>query len=75
LRSCWLVPVLQIFILDEKTYPTENILDPALKEGQGPALIAYNDGVLLPDDWTALLTIHSSSKQGDEESVFISLCC
>jgi len=48
-------------------------MDPALKEAQGPALIAYNDGVLRPDDWTALRTIHSSSKHADEESVSISL--
>jgi hypothetical protein len=53
-------------------------LDPSLKEAQGPALIAYNDGVLRPEDWKALRTIHSSSKKTDEESVpflFISIRC
>ncbi|KIM49917.1 hypothetical protein M413DRAFT_439046 [Hebeloma cylindrosporum] len=57
----------QVFILDEQTHAAETILDPSLKEAQGPALIAYNDGVLRPDDWKALCTIHSSSKKTDEE--------
>ena len=41
-------------------------------------MIAYNDGVLRPEDWKALRTIHSSSKKTDEESVsssFISIRC
>ena len=65
------ISVQKVFILDEQTHPSESILDPSLKEAQGPALIAYNDGVLLPEDWKALRTIHSSSKNMDEESVFV----
>ena len=34
-------------------------------------MIAYNDGILRPEDWKALRTIHSSSKKMDEESVSI----
>ena len=59
----------KVFIIDEQTYRSESILDPSLKEAQGPALIAYNDGVLRPEDWKALRTIHSSSKKTDEELV------
>jgi hypothetical protein len=63
----------KVFILDEQIHPSESILDPSLKEAQGPALIAYNDGVLRPEDWKALRTIHSSSKKTDEESVSLLL--
>jgi sacsin len=57
---------LKLFILDERTHPSERIVDPSLKEAQGPALITYNDGILRPRDWKALRTIHSSSKQEDD---------
>ena len=57
---------LKLFILDERTHPSECIIDPTLKEAQGPALITYNDGVLRPSDWRALRTIHSSSKKADD---------
>ncbi|CAA7261057.1 unnamed protein product [Cyclocybe aegerita] len=56
----------QIFILDERQYPTESLLDPVLEDTQGPALIAVNNGVLRDSDWKALKSIHSSSKSTDE---------
>lgn len=61
------LPFLQkVFILDERSYPTDSVVDPALKETQGPALIAVNDGLLRDVDWTALRKINSSSKGFDE---------
>ena len=37
----------QIFILDERQHPTGSILDPSLQDAQGPAFVAFNDGILL----------------------------
>ena len=56
----------QIFILDERQHPTNSILDPSLQDAQGPAFVAFNDGVLLDKDWESLKKIHSSSKKADE---------
>lgn len=56
----------QIFILDERIYPSESLVDQSLRGSQGPALVAINDGVLEPADWQALQKIHSSSKIADE---------
>ncbi|KAF8963749.1 hypothetical protein BDZ97DRAFT_1919525 [Flammula alnicola] len=56
----------QIFILDERSFPAESVVDPVLRDTQGPALIAVNDGVLRDVDWKALQKIHSSSKKSDE---------
>ncbi|KAF8912158.1 hypothetical protein CPB84DRAFT_758744 [Gymnopilus junonius] len=56
----------QLFILDERCYPTKSLVDPALQETQGPALIAVNDGLLRDVDWIALTKINSSSKGYDE---------
>ncbi|KAF8963745.1 hypothetical protein BDZ97DRAFT_974423 [Flammula alnicola] len=56
----------QIFILDERSFPAESVVDPVLRDTQGPALIAVNDGILRDVDWKALRKIHSSSKKSDE---------
>lgn len=57
---------MQIFILDHRTHRASTIVDTALAESQGPALLAYNDTVFKEDDWRALQTIHGSNKGGDE---------
>lgn len=56
----------QVFVLDEREFPCERLVDPSLKGSQGPALLAINDRVLEETDWTALQKIHSSSKAQDE---------
>ncbi|KAF9522956.1 hypothetical protein CPB83DRAFT_911009 [Crepidotus variabilis] len=56
----------QIFILDERVYPSQTVCDPILNEAQGPALLAVNDGLLTLSDWESLRKIHSSSKKSDE---------
>ncbi|TFK63722.1 hypothetical protein BDN72DRAFT_803000 [Pluteus cervinus] len=56
----------QIFIIDGRYHPTERVVDPALNECQGPALLAINDTLFSPSDWEALGTIHGSNKTTDE---------
>ncbi|TFK62955.1 hypothetical protein BDN72DRAFT_803733 [Pluteus cervinus] len=56
----------QIFILDPRDHPKEHVADPALKECQGPALLAINDTLFSESDWEALGTIHGSNKATDE---------
>lgn len=59
----------QVLLLDERQHPTTSVVDPALQDTQGPALIAFNDQMLAEKDWRALREIHSSSKGTDETYV------
>ncbi|KAJ3574308.1 hypothetical protein NP233_g1854 [Leucocoprinus birnbaumii] len=43
--------------------------DDAKATRQGPALLAFNDGLLQPKDWTALREIHRSSKVADSMKI------
>ena len=56
----------QRFILDSRTFSTTKLFDPALKDCQGPSVIAVNDGVFSDKDWDAIYTILRSSKSQDE---------
>lgn len=60
---------IQTFILDMRTHPCESVVDPDLIKCQGPALLAVNDTLFTESDWTAIRTLHSSSKTTDETSV------
>jgi sacsin len=55
----------QIFILDRRFHDTGFIYHPHLAGTQGPALLAYNDAIVLEEDWKALQNIHRSSKTAD----------
>ncbi|SRR5260221_4131898 len=54
------------FILDTRQYGDVTLLDPTLKETQGPSLLAVNDSIFNESDWKALQTIHGSNKTSDE---------
>ncbi|KAJ6531646.1 hypothetical protein DFH09DRAFT_1183014 [Mycena vulgaris] len=56
----------QIFILDQRTYPSKSLVDPDLVHSQGPSLLAINDSIFTEADWKAIRTIHDSSKTKDE---------
>ena len=58
----------QTFLLDHRQHSIQSVSDyPYLKQTQGPALLAHNDGLLQERDWTALREIHRSSKATDFE--------
>jgi hypothetical protein len=59
-----------MFLLVEISYAIATLVDPSLRDSQGPALIAMNDQVLSERDWTALKKIHASSKTTDESYGF-----
>ncbi|KAH9483420.1 Sacsin [Psilocybe cubensis] len=59
------VATIQRFVLDERKFSDQSLVDPYLKNTQGPALIAMNDGLVREEDWLALRKINSSSKQAD----------
>jgi len=40
-----------------------------LDMGDDPALMAYNDSQFLEEDWTAIRTIHDSSKRADTSKI------
>jgi hypothetical protein len=56
----------QIFVLDHRSHSRDKLYHPGLAETQGPALLAFNDGVLQMKDWEALSSMHDSSKANDE---------
>ncbi|KFY88994.1 hypothetical protein V498_06566 [Pseudogymnoascus sp. VKM F-4517 (FW-2822)] len=53
------------FILDERTYPTDKLINPHLRQYQGPALLAYNSAEFTPHDFSNLLNIGNSLKLQD----------
>ncbi|KAJ3984365.1 hypothetical protein F5890DRAFT_1474609 [Lentinula detonsa] len=55
----------QIFILDHRHHGAERVIEPRLKQTQGPALLAFNDSVFTESDWEAVRTIHGSNKTAD----------
>ncbi|KAJ7749523.1 hypothetical protein DFH07DRAFT_1034864 [Mycena maculata] len=59
----------QTFILDMRTHPSQSVVDSDLIECQGPALLAVNDTLFSDSDWTAISTLHSSSKTTDETKI------
>jgi sacsin len=50
---------LQRFILDERSHPFDELIDPKLKQYQGPALLAYNNAIFTDTDF------HNLSRLGD----------
>ncbi|KAJ7264998.1 hypothetical protein B0H12DRAFT_1101704 [Mycena haematopus] len=59
----------QTFILDLRTHPSGSLADKDLVECQGPALLAINDTLFSDSDWTAIRTLHGSSKTTDETKI------
>ncbi len=57
---------MQTFVLDRRSHSRDKLYHPGLAETQGPALLAFNDGVLRKEDWEALSSMHDSSKANDE---------
>lgn len=55
----------QRFILDERTHPTEELLDPKLGQYQGAALLAYNNAIFTDDDFRSLSRLGNSLKLHD----------
>jgi hypothetical protein len=55
----------QVFVLDQRTYPSKNVLHPGLRETQGAALLAYNNSQFMKEDWNAIRSIEESSKAKD----------
>ncbi|KAG8900745.1 hypothetical protein FRC00_011481 [Tulasnella sp. 408] len=60
---------IQRFILDTRDDPISgNLVDDALRQCNGPALLAINDSILSERDWKAITHISKSSKKEDERS-------
>ncbi|KXN83781.1 Sacsin [Leucoagaricus sp. SymC.cos] len=59
----------QTFVLDRRQHPSDLIHHSHLASTQGPALLAFNDGVLQEKDWNALRNIHRSSKTRDNTKI------
>ncbi|OBT62242.1 hypothetical protein VE03_08031 [Pseudogymnoascus sp. 23342-1-I1] len=53
------------FILDERTHPTDELINPHLRQYQGPALLAYNSAEFTDHDFRNLLNIGNSLKLQD----------
>ena len=55
----------QIFYLDERTHPTNELIHKALAEYQGPALLTYNNAVFTENDFKSLSQLGNSKKLED----------
>ena len=56
----------QIYTIDTNTYPTEHLVDPALAEYQGPALLVYNNSIFSDQDFASLKRLGDSRKVKDK---------
>jgi hypothetical protein len=59
----------QIFVLDARPHPETTLIHPHLAKSQGPALLAFNDGIFEDHDWDAIQEISNSSKKADTTCV------
>ncbi|PVF98749.1 hypothetical protein CPB86DRAFT_784385 [Serendipita vermifera] len=59
----------QIFLLDTRYHPASQLLHPNLEDTQGPALLAYNDAIFQPEDWTSIQSMSRSVKRTDKTKI------
>ena len=55
------------FLLDWRDHPSDrsSVMFDNFEQYQGPALLAWNDGVFKKEDWRSLCKINQSSKEND----------
>ncbi|KAI9877667.1 MAG: hypothetical protein M1830_003147, partial [Pleopsidium flavum] len=53
------------FVLDTRSHPASNLLNPGLDEYQGPALLAYNNAKFSSKDFESLSSLGASRKEQD----------
>lgn len=56
---------MQKFVLDETTYPVGQLINPCLKQYQGPALLVYNNAIFTDGDFESLRLLGDSFKIND----------
>ncbi|KAF9431361.1 hypothetical protein BGZ76_000415 [Entomortierella beljakovae] len=57
------------FILDKRSFETDNLLGPNMAEWQGPALIVCNDAKFTKEDFRGLCIIDKGSKKRDSTKI------
>ncbi|TFJ99316.1 leucine-rich repeat-containing protein 16C [Platysternon megacephalum] len=58
-----------IFLCDERRYGTQSLAAEGLQRAQGPALVAYNDGLFSEADWDGIQSTGDSHKLRDPGTV------
>uniref|UniRef100_A0A674JX86 Sacsin/Nov domain-containing protein n=1 Tax=Terrapene triunguis TaxID=2587831 RepID=A0A674JX86_9SAUR len=58
-----------IFLCDERHYGTQSLATEGLQQAQGPALVAYNDGLFSEADWDGIQSTGDSHKLRDPGTV------
>uniref|UniRef100_A0A8C3SH40 HEPN domain-containing protein n=1 Tax=Chelydra serpentina TaxID=8475 RepID=A0A8C3SH40_CHESE len=58
-----------IFLCDERHYGTQSLAADGLQPAQGPALVAYNDGLFSEADWDGIQSTGDSRKLSDPGTV------
>ncbi|KAL2067567.1 hypothetical protein VTL71DRAFT_1992 [Oculimacula yallundae] len=53
------------FVLDDRTYPKEDLIHPSLAQYQGPALLSFNNAVFKDKDFQSLSQLGDSLKLND----------
>ena len=57
------------FIIDWRQHPCETLLEPDMKHWQGPALLAYNNGVFSQNDLENICELAGGSKKSDPTKI------
>ncbi|TVY68700.1 Sacsin [Lachnellula suecica] len=57
------------WLLDPRTHAGDNLLTPEMRQFQGPAFLAYNDGVFSDEDFKGFKNVGEGSKSRDKETI------
>ncbi|XP_029138903.1 sacsin-like [Protobothrops mucrosquamatus] len=58
-----------ILLYDERSFGTQSLFSDGLASTQGPALLAYNNGIFSEDDWEGIKSPGISHKEDDPSTV------
>ncbi|XP_058037712.1 sacsin-like [Ahaetulla prasina] len=58
-----------ILLYDERSFGTQSLFSDGLASTQGPALLAYNNGIFTEDDWEGIKSPGISHKEDDPSTV------
>ncbi|KAA1478275.1 ATPase domain of HSP90 chaperone/DNA topoisomerase II/histidine kinase, partial [Dentipellis sp. KUC8613] len=59
----------QVILLDWRSHLAQSLCNPILADKQGPALLAYNNGILSDSDWKGIRKIYESSKSDQSSKI------
>ncbi|PKC13897.1 hypothetical protein RhiirA5_456918, partial [Rhizophagus irregularis] len=56
-------------ILDYRSHPTNSLINPEMRDWQGPAILIFNNGIFEDVDFQSLMNIRVGGRQGDRTMI------